>query len=571
MAEIFVSYAHDGEAEPLAEWLVGALRSNGHAVTWDKDLSEINPSSIQEWMEGQVAGKIVICILTQEYADRFGHGSESPKRKGVLFESRAIHLRLHDFTAAEHCPVIPVMPPGVHFDTVPAPLRRLFATRLSVGDVVQLQELLARVESLEASGLAMSEGAVSGRNREPVATSHDSSVLRQLLAGLENVRPGSPSGLSAVAEWLAFADRRSDNLNSEFARGFPDAEKIAKAAGDIDLMRRVTRACLSALGSTGMRLRWERALTGRILVCGEGWHLQRSHELTLALEATRKGVEIAESTGSRRTEAFGKKCQGRLERLIAEDTSDLGIARAHLDRSIRLLEESRVMFFGLDGSDSEEAGDCFSLEGRSHLTAFRLYGREETLSQAAACVASATSLIAPSGSKDYWDLMILSAELELENKHLAKATGVLTQAIRELSKSSDGGRSEILARAFCVRALLSERHRPRAGIAQALQDLEVAEEIYLRLGQDYQALNCKWRRMLLDPTALTSLQLNRTDLSELGRQERDPRLRLAAVDELNKRFESRRGTSIGQRATSVDWAPILRQVHLDNLFSRTPS
>ena len=75
--KIFISYAHDSEGIAYAAWLVDQLKTSGFDVSWDGDLANFNPSSIQEWMEDQVRNSIVVCIVTQEYAERFGHGNDS--------------------------------------------------------------------------------------------------------------------------------------------------------------------------------------------------------------------------------------------------------------------------------------------------------------------------------------------------------------------------------------------------------------------------------------------------------------------------------------------------------------
>lgn len=560
----FVSYARDLEGAAYAEWLVERLRSASLDVSWDGDLTNFNPSSIQEWMEDQVHSSIVICVVTQEYAERFGRGSNSPRRKGVLYESRAIEQRLHDHTASGACPVIPVIPDGLSADKLPSPLRRLLATKISLENKSGIDELLTRIRALShTAGVMMKTADPRGSvAATPVSDPEESvyeSALRDLLARLEVAEPGTPSALSAVTEWLDLGEVRFQTIPPLYAQGFPDAEKIAKTAGDLDFMRRISDACLKAIRNSEPPLRADVGLEARILVCGEGWYFQRNHDLQAALDSTRLGVALAARVGQRRTEAFGKKCLGRLERLVGEEECDSTVAQSRFEQSIALLEDAREMFFGIDGPGSEEAGDCSSLESRAWLAYYRSSGSAEFLSKAKSYAEQAEELIPPRNSKDYWDLVILNAELELEYRHYSKASLLVQEAIDRLRESSDAPRSEILARAYCVRAAIDEKRHARASSNQALRDLEEAERIYRRLGQEHAALECHWRQIVIHPAKVTNLQLSRSELEELARRERDPKLRIEAIRELDAEEKARIGISIGHRVKKVDWAVILRR------------
>ncbi|HET8641489.1 MAG TPA: hypothetical protein VFM37_06100, partial [Pseudonocardiaceae bacterium] len=303
---------------------------------------------------------------------------------------------------------------------------------------------------------------------------------------------------------------------------------------------------------------------------GEGWYLQRTHRLREALESTRAGVRLAEQVDDRRTQAFGKKCLGRLERLTAEYERRAAMAVAHLERSQALLAEAREMFFGIDGALSEEAGDCLSLEGRTWLYHHQLTGDVNALGEARGCAARAGELIPPNNSKDYWDLVILNAELESVDRRHAVAQRLLNEAIERLEQSPDGARSEILARAYGSRAAVVEKRHNRADLVRVLRDLTAAEQIYQQFGQDHLAAEYRWRRALVDPASVTDLQLSRVELEELARQEPDPVLRFAAIAELAAQERARVGTSIGRRVKAVNWAAALRRVRMDRAGTENP-
>jgi len=569
--KVFVSYAHDGEGDAHAEWLVNELRVAGCDVCWDGDLASVNPSSIQEWMERQVSDSIVVCIVTPQYAERFGSGSDSSSRKGVLYESRAIELRLHDHTPAGDCPVIPVVADDYSTTGLPSTLRRLLATRISQSDNSGIDELLTRIRALSHTVANMI------RRPEPIMTEGSSPLkydaveasLRDILSELELVQRGTIVAMSAVNQWLNLAESTPAGVPPLFAAGFPDAENIAKSTGDLNLMRRISNASLVAVRSSTPRLRSDLQMEARVLVCGEGWYLQRSNQLQAALDSTRLGVNIAKRVGDRRTEAFGKKCLGRLERLMAEEQSDSVLAQPHLEQSQSLLTDAREMFIAIDGSDSDEAGDCLSLEGRTWLTYYRIAGSSEYLSRAKECAMRAGELIPPNNSKDYWDLVILNGELESEERRFADASRLLQQAIDRLNNNPDGPRSEILARALRAHATVVEQWHPRSGATQVLRDLEAAEAIYQKLEQEHAAFECYWRQIVINPSKVTKLQLGRRELDELAKQEPNTKLRIDAIRELEAQEDARIGVSIGRRLKSVNWTAILRRVRTSNRQSES--
>jgi len=392
-----------------------------------------------------------------------------------------------------------------------------------------------------------------------------SEQLRNLLAKLEQVNPGDRDAVATVHSWLSYAADDPDSLTAEFAIGFPYAEKIAKAAGDLELMRRITDACLIAVRGSTPRLRWELGLEARVLICGAGWHLQRTHQLESALNHTQRGVEIAQGITARHTEAFGKKCLGRLERLIAEGSRiPNNESERRLETSVELLQNARRMFFGIEGSDSAEAGDCFSLEGRTWLVRHRI-SPSTSLVHAIDCAREARRLIPADNSKDYWDLVILEAEIKLAENEPAVALKIIDDTISHLSARSDGSnRSEIVARALCCRASILGRWHPRSGIAPAIEDLRRAEAIYADLNQVYLAAECRWRQLILDPNIAATAYLDRQELDELERAEPNVQVRLIALQELDEILQNRDHRLVGRRSR-VDWTPILKRARLRNL------
>ncbi|WP_163512225.1 toll/interleukin-1 receptor domain-containing protein [Fodinicola acaciae] len=571
--DVFVSYAHDQLGRDLAQWLVGQLQDAGLTVHWDRALVTVNPSSIQEWMENRARQDIVVCAISPDYASRFGVGDERQSRKGVLYESRAISLRLHDHTLTENCPVIPVvLADQIH--ELPGPLRRLLVTYVSFDDAAGITELLTRIRALDNTGGEMNgetaplhrpvvEG-VEPDGRRPEASSVD---VRRILSELQERR--GEGQLEAVNVWLNLLESGDGVEVATCAEGFPDAEKIAKAAGDLVLMKRISDACLRIARRSEPRLRSELEHEARVLICGEAWYLQRAHELEAGLESIRHGVNLATDLGDRRTEAFGRKCAGRLQRIMAEDlVNDNAAASVCLESSLSQLDTARRLFLALDGEDSEEAGDCLSLEGRAWLVNARLRDRGDNLENAARCADEAEKLIPPAGSKAYMDLVLLKAEVAHEKRRVSEAAKLVSHVVKRLRGQSDAPRSEILARALCVSASIIHKSHPKTGLVQALDQLVEAEEIYTRLGQEHLAADCKWQQVLAHPTRITQVPISREQLDELARQEPNPKRRLDAIYMLNAQEAARVGVTIGRRVNKVNWKPILRKLPRTTVRSR---
>lgn len=230
--KVFISYAF-GEGDAYAEWLARELAAAGCDVCWDGDLPTLNPSSIQEWMENQVNDGVVICIATPQYAERFGSGSDSLDRKGILYESRAIEQRLHDHTQSGDCPVIPVVPRDQVAGRLPNPLRRLLSTTVSAEDGSGLEELLTRIRAL---GPAINTGE-HPKPTDPAGVESGSSLtvgtgdgaLRGLLSRLEEAQPGTSDALSLVNEWLSLAEASPLALTANFAKGLVTPRRWPRA------------------------------------------------------------------------------------------------------------------------------------------------------------------------------------------------------------------------------------------------------------------------------------------------------------------------------------------------------
>jgi hypothetical protein len=560
---LFASYAHDAEGQLLAQFVVEGLRGHGFPVTWDGDTDHLNLSSIQEWMERQIADSYVICILSKEYCERFGRGDYSSHRRGVLYESRAIELKLHDHTELADCPVIPVAPFGFPVNDIPAPLRRLHIVSVDPVTGQGIDKLVKRVQALSESSGVLPErpvgpqmSSVEGPRHstpQPIEPEH-----RRLLGDLEAAQPGTAEARDVVLAWKAYGEQHPDVATTVYAQGFVHAERIVKTAGDLGLMREITDASLAAVDRSSRPLTYDLEFRARVLVYGSGWCLEREHKLREALGAMHEGVDLARRLHDRRTEAVGTKRLGRLELLLAEDLRGTGEAVAHLEASMRLLEEARQMLAGIEGEYSEEVGACISLQARSLLAYYRATGQRPLLTKAKERVAAADSIISPGTFKDYYDLIILRAEIDIADHRYTSARQHLRAVIGHLRKRPEAQCSELLAHALRVRGVLAARKAPK-DIGVALRDLDEARKIFTDLGQEHSAAECQWQRIAINPSLVTRPQLARRDLTELEAEERDPRRRLAAIEMLSKDEEGRVGHLVAQRR-HWNWKAILRRL-----------
>ena len=562
--KIFVSYAHDDVGKRLEQELVGKLREHGYSVASDRDMPEANPASMQEWMNERVAEGIVLCVLSPDYVARFATGSGSSERRGVLFESRAIVQRLYEFTETDNCPIVPVALPDFKAEEAPPNLRKLVIARIDVGDDILFEKLIKRIVALEnkQSGVNVPGGsstsAVSAEPLAPTGTGRGVSRLRTVMHDLEMTAPDSAQALDLVREWLALsADPRC--CDTWFVNAFPFAERVAKSTGDIRLMRELSDTCLRVLAAAEPKLKAEYQLEARVLICGRGWHLQRDHLLDEAMDVNKRGIQLAKKYEDARTEAFGKKCLGRIQRIMAEGAA--ATERDHfLRESVGSLEQAGELFARIAGVQDAEVGDCFSLEARTHLVRYQLTSDQEALRLSEEALVAAERILTPGTTKDYLDLVILKAELELVNDRFDSGLKLVGEAVEHLLGRQGAQYSEILARAYRVRATLRIAAQGDSGLEFAVRDFKRAVEIFSRLGQSHAAALCEWDLIPFERPAWLSLNVPREELDELARQARDPRERLDALRELDQQEHDRLGVRVATRAWDVNWSSILKKL-----------
>jgi hypothetical protein len=357
-------------------------------------------------------------------------------------------------------------------------------------------------------------------NRMPVQ-GHEI-VLHRLLERLVAYAGEVPDGVAAgqTPNVLAVARVAAAHDLDLVARAFTAYDKPGKTYGDLSviydlaLVGRAAARAAAQRGGEGTNALLDHV--SRASICGVSWVLQRVGEHEAASVELAEARAIAERTGDAKSVAFADKCHGRIERLRAEalkrrlgpDHPDVASA---LDSSVELLTRARTGFGELvqkGQADPKDAAECLSLLARTHAVAER-YDLARELAAEAALV-----LTMPP-SKEWADLRLLTAELDLRNAETSvddpQATGSLAERLQGASAAVSEvldafpvpaevpwarSGSEITARAM----LLAGRVLTASGDASgALERFERSQELYAALGDDRAAGHAAYESLMTAP------------------------------------------------------------------------
>ncbi|MFD9704106.1 TIR domain-containing protein [Lentzea sp. NPDC059081] len=527
MNGLFISYSHSDGA-PIASALVALLRPRGFDVWWDGDLPAAAPLSIPSWMEEGFRDRTVLVVVSPDYL-RALETNNFTERKGVRYEARLLRHKLYHHGSAYGCDVVPVVSPGFDKNMLPAVLQSLVIHTFDRDTGEGFGEL---AEALRGAGAA--EGGVAMSTGPSTA----SPTVREMLRDLEERDPAEPAAL-VLAERLV--ELGSGDI--ELARSFDSVVGVAKAHGDVDLVRRTSEMCLRTLSSTE-RLRGEGALEAKILVEGQGWYLLREHRLVRAAAVAEEGTRCAEKYRDLYTAARGTLCHATVYLRMAGEGAAYD-RDFYLRKSELLLLQAIDRFTAISGAASEEVGLCASLNAEWWLARFHLNGDRANLTMAMTEAHSAEALLRPGGEWYHW-LMVLRARLchaaRKYNDGKAFVTGVIEA----------GSYPEVVARAHQVRAELSLGSRERAN---AVRDFLSAEKRFRALRYEYAAAGSWWSVAKLDPARITEVKLTPADIDYLEELTPDPRTRRRAVLEHEESSARRLG-----RRCPPDWRFLVERV-----------
>ena len=269
---------------------------------------------------------------------------------------------------------------------------------------------------------------------------------------------------------------------------FQILEKLLKRKGDKHQVLVVAELAIEA-ARRSCRTDAEVRVEAHALICGRSWVYQRIERLDEARIWAQKSLDLGQRVGWDRNTAFCEKCIGRLLRMEAEQLDGGPERKKLLAESVTYLQDAIKHFGKLSefGPSHSEVGECFSLLGRTHLTAARLARARE-------CVARASRLLTDPVAKDYMDLSILKGDL------LAAVGGEQAQADQYYEEAlgayqeGDAELSEVRARAFYKRGL----NRAAGGqTGAAVHDLTQAKTIWRSLGEYKAAAIAAWNAIQL--------------------------------------------------------------------------
>ncbi|MFC0432660.1 hypothetical protein [Kutzneria buriramensis] len=543
--KVVISYAHEPPGRVLERALHRVLSDAGFDVVSDRDL--LGAASLQRWMVGMFSTRIIVVALTADYVRAFdGQGGEHSPRQGVAFEATLMRVQNYrNHSLHDSVPVVLVATPDFDVDQLPLDLAAMVVRRFDPVTGAGAEKLLAHIRD------------VAFRRRREVSAMSSERSLRQIHLDLEKAEPMSARAVDTVYEFLGVPDEPDHAL--ELAAAFPAAAKVAKAAGDVQLVRQISDKCLTALRKGDERLVDESRMEGRILICGAGWCLQREYRLATALQYTNEGMALADRLHDHYGIAHGHKNLGRIQRLNAERARRGAEAEHLLRTSVSSLERAAEQFATIGGCE-HDVGSCYSLTARTCLSSHLMVPDDRVLTRAWRLVDRAEELLLPAAGKNYFDLLILKVELLALTGSPVPARRMINEVIEHLLSIPGAGRSEIHGRARMIRANLYPGSRGRA---DARRDLQECQQIFERIGLNHPAAAAKWAIARQNPKSVSTLvRLTDEDMVKLEHLTVDPCARLLAIADLERQHQWRAG---GHAVTAkVDWSLFVRPNEFEN-------
>jgi tetratricopeptide (TPR) repeat protein len=271
---------------------------------------------------------------------------------------------------------------------------------------------------------------------------------------------------------------------------FQATEHVIKNLGDKHLLLQVSELCIHAANDpSGIDRELKAKAKVQAMLCGHSWVYQRTGRLAEAEVWAERSERLGEDIGWPRNTAFAKKCRGRLGRIVAEHTHGEQQRKSLLQESQRKLSNAITIFSALPdfGPVHRQVGDCYSLLGRSQLVAGDLAGATESLRQA-------YDILTPTAMKEYFDLLILTGDIEAAKGNTDAAERFYSEVI-DSHHVKDRELSEICARAHRQRGELRTKTGHKVDGAS---DLHRAAETWRALDEHGLAAEAEWRRLQIE-------------------------------------------------------------------------
>jgi TIR domain len=519
-----MSYSWDEQGRKLAHAVVKHLRDRGIVVLWDEDLQLSSPSSVQEsLLKAFSEAAVVLLVLSPEYLRRFAQGDDSSAHRGVLFESRILLQRYYNHTRHELCPLVPVADMTLSVDAAPYLLNSLLFSRVDPDSGDGFDALVVRIKQI--AGAVPSTSAVDSDHAGEVVPPERGSrrTMRAVVCEMEAAVPSAPGAADLVHEWLAFSQDAGTSA-TEFLSAFPAAQRIIKAAGDVDLMGQADDACMSQLASEPLP-DLDKQMKAQILIDGRAWHLRRRGRLMAAIEAIEDGIALARGRLDHQTVHRGRRHLAHIYRRRAE----VGKGPDQLRDLQRAEEHARAAmdYFGKQiPPDAETAASIYVL-ARIKYAGFRLTGARSALRHAAVLAEQATDMFPQDRAREEVELLLLRCEIATDNRRIPDAQRCLDRTADLLDLCGDEGASytRLRGRAHQARAHLFYT-QDGALRTRARREAEAALAIYRRLELPIATAECEWF-LLRGNHVLT--RLHGRDVTLLERQCADHRIRISAA------------------------------------------
>jgi hypothetical protein len=528
---IFVSYSCS-DGRPIASPLVEVLRGHAFGVLWDADLSSSHPVSIQAWMENSVRDRTVVVVVSESYLKAL-LSNDFMERLGVRYELGLIRQKLYHHVGAYGCPVVVVVPPGIEMNSLPAVLQQLVAHRFDPSTREGEEDLVRSLKALE-------EGIGGGL---PSATPECDEVCRTRTT-LNSLQAEPLTSEKAYLLARELMERGAGDF--ELVREFESVASVAKARGDVQLVRLLSEVCLRTLAS-GPPVKGDQELKARVLIAGQAWHLLREYRFSEATLMAQDGTQIANKCRDLRTVARGKRAEARV--LLHQATEAVEPDRGfYLRKSEHLLMIAKQLFSSIGGPTSEDLGVCASLHAELQLLRYESTGSPDELAAAIRRAHAAETVLTP-GTEPYHWVAVLQARLCLADKKYNEGKELIATVI------TTADFPEVVAKARQVRAGLLFATREKAA---ALRDLLAAEESFRGLGCEHAADTCWWTIAKHDASKVTDVRLTPADLERLEELAPNPGDRRRAVLEHELRTPKRL-----VRRSAPDWVCLIDRVQHD--------
>ena len=396
-------------------------------------------------------------------------------------------------------------PPTLVLADVPATAREAL-TALALCPAGLPHEALAALLGLDVSAvteelrpfvahalIAMDGGtmrpAASYPLRGHVSPERASDWLDSLLAWLDKNETAETAGLVAHAalNLARIALRHRPGLALKL---FQATEHVIKNLGDKHLLLEVSELCIHTANDPSPVDRHLKAQAkAQAMLCGHSWVLQRTDRHPEARVWAEKSERLGEDIGWDRNTAFAKKCVARIDRLAAEGSAD-AIQRASLFQDSETKLRAAITIFAQShefGPSDRQVGDCYSLLARTQFVAGDIGAATESLRRA-------YQILTPGVTKEYFDLLILTGEIEAAKGNRDAAEQNYTQVV-DAHVTGNRDLSEICARAYFRRGRLRVKDGRKAAAAM---DLDRAAEIWHLLHEPTSAADAGWARLQLD-------------------------------------------------------------------------